>query len=75
MKTHKKARRVAGLASVGALSRLVVASNDRALLGIDAPAGALGVELGEALERLKMCGDCRVVDIYSNPSETQITDL
>ena len=30
---------------------------------------------GEALERLKMCGDCRVVDIYSNPSETQITDL
>ena len=30
---------------------------------------------GEALERLKMCGDCRVVDIYSNPGETKITDL
>lgn len=30
---------------------------------------------GEALERLKMCGDCRVIDIYSNPSETKITDL
>ena len=30
---------------------------------------------GEALERLKMCGDCRVVDIYSNPGETRITDL
>jgi len=29
---------------------------------------------GEALERLKMCGDCRVVDIYSNPGETRITD-
>ena len=30
---------------------------------------------GEALERLKMCGDCRVVDIYSNPGETRISDL
>ena len=30
---------------------------------------------GEALQRLKMCGDCRVIDIYSNPSEVRITDL
>jgi ferredoxin len=30
---------------------------------------------GEALERLKMCGDCRVVDLYSNPGETRIHDL
>jgi ferredoxin len=30
---------------------------------------------GEALERLKMCGDCRVIDIYSNPGEARITDL
>jgi ferredoxin len=30
---------------------------------------------GDALERLKMCGDCRVVDIYTNPGETRITDL
>jgi hypothetical protein len=30
---------------------------------------------GDALERLKMCGDCRVVDIYSAPNETRITDL
>lgn len=30
---------------------------------------------GEALERLKMCGDCRVVDIYSNPGETRISDM
>jgi ferredoxin len=29
---------------------------------------------GEALERLKMCGDCRVVDIYSNPNQSKITD-
>jgi ferredoxin len=30
---------------------------------------------GEALERLKMCGDCRVIDIYSSKNEVRITDL
>jgi ferredoxin len=30
---------------------------------------------GDALERLKMCGDCRVIDIYSSSKETKITDL
>lgn len=30
---------------------------------------------GAALERLKMCGDCRVVDIYSADNEMKITDL
>ena len=30
---------------------------------------------GEALERLKMCGDCRVIDIYSATNEVKITDL
>jgi ferredoxin len=30
---------------------------------------------GAAFERLKMCGDCRVIDIHSNPNETRITDL
>lgn len=30
---------------------------------------------GAALERLKMCGDCRVVDIYSADNEVKITDL
>ncbi len=30
---------------------------------------------GEALERLKMCGDCRVIDIYSASNEAKITDL
>jgi ferredoxin len=30
---------------------------------------------GEALERLKMCGDCRVIDIYSAQNESKITDL
>jgi ferredoxin len=30
---------------------------------------------GAALERLKMCGDCRVIDIYSADNESRITDL
>lgn len=30
---------------------------------------------GAALERLKMCGDCRVIDLYSSQNETKITDL
>ena len=30
---------------------------------------------GDALERLKMCSDCRVIDLYSAQNETKITDL
>ena len=30
---------------------------------------------GAAAERLKMCGDCRVIDIHTNPNEMRITDL
>lgn len=30
---------------------------------------------GKAAQRLKMCGDCRVVDLHSDPNETRITDL
>ncbi len=30
---------------------------------------------GAAAERLKMCGDCRVIDLYSNPNESKIGDL
>ncbi len=30
---------------------------------------------GAAAERLKMCGDCRVIDIHTNPNELKITDL
>jgi ferredoxin len=30
---------------------------------------------GAAAERLKMCSDCRVIDIHTNPSEVKITDL
>ncbi|QKO23911.1 4Fe-4S binding protein [Rhodoferax sp. BAB1] len=48
------------------------------LKGIEAMLGKLAghsMFQGEALERLKMCGDCRVIDIYSNPNESKITDL
>ena len=30
---------------------------------------------GAAAERLKMCGDCRVIDLHSNPDEVRITEL
>ena len=30
---------------------------------------------GHAAERLKMCADCRVIDIHTNPDEVRITDL
>jgi len=30
---------------------------------------------GDAARRLRMCSDCRVVDIFSNSNETKITDL
>ena len=30
---------------------------------------------GEALQRLKMCGDCRVIDIYASSNEIKISDL
>jgi ferredoxin len=30
---------------------------------------------GAAADRLKMCGDCRVIDMHTDPSEVRITDL
>ena len=30
---------------------------------------------GAAAQRLKMCGDCRVIDMHRNPNEVRITDL
>lgn len=30
---------------------------------------------GAALDRLKMCADCRVIDLYTAPNEVRITDL
>ncbi len=48
------------------------------LKGIEAMLGKLAghsMFQGGALERLKMCGDCRVIDIYSADNESRITDL
>jgi hypothetical protein len=48
------------------------------LKGIEAMIGKLAGHAmfqGAALDRLKMCGDCRVIDIYSSPTEARITDL
>jgi ferredoxin len=30
---------------------------------------------GTAIERLKMCADCRVIDLYTDPNEVRITNL
>jgi ferredoxin len=46
--------------------------------GIEAMLGRLAghsMFQGAALERLKMCGDCRVIDIHSASNEHRITDL
>jgi ferredoxin len=48
------------------------------LKGIEAMLGKLAghsMFQGAALERLKMCGDCRVIDIHTSSNETKITDL
>ncbi|CAN5890239.1 4Fe-4S binding protein [soil metagenome] len=37
--------------------------------------GAHPMFQGAAAERLRMCGDCRVIDIHSNAGEVRITDL
>ncbi len=45
---------------------------------IEAMLGKLGSHSmfqGAAFERLKMCSDCRVIDIYSAPDESSINDL
>jgi hypothetical protein len=30
---------------------------------------------GAAAERLKMCGECRVIDIHTDPDEVRITQI
>jgi hypothetical protein len=48
------------------------------LKAIEAMIGKVGSHAafaGDAQQRLRMCGDCRVVDIFSNPNEVKITDL
>ena len=48
------------------------------LKGVEAMLGKLAGHAmfqGAALERLKMCGDCRVIDIYSATDESRIDNL
>ncbi len=48
------------------------------LKGIESMLGKLAGHAmfqGAAADRLKMCGDCRVIDIYSADSEVKITDI
>ncbi len=47
------------------------------LKGIESMIGKLAghsMFQGAAAERLKMCGDCRVIDIHTHPDEVRITD-
>ncbi len=37
--------------------------------------GAHPMFQGAAADRLRMCGDCRVIDIHSHPNEVRITEL
>jgi len=46
--------------------------------GIEAMVAKIGQHpafAGDQGRRLRMCSDCRVVDMFSNPDETRITDL
>ncbi|MDH5330403.1 MAG: 4Fe-4S binding protein, partial [Aquincola sp.] len=48
------------------------------LKGIEAMISKVGSHAafaGDAAQRLRMCSDCRVVDIFSNTNEVKITDL
>ncbi|QHE88783.1 4Fe-4S dicluster domain-containing protein [Hydrogenophaga sp. BPS33] len=47
----------------------------RAIEAMMAKLGGHAAFQGAAAERLKMCSDCRVIDLYSNPDEQRITDL
>ena len=48
------------------------------LKAIELMVGKLGAHpmfQGAGADRLRMCGDCRVIDIHSSPNEVRITDL
>lgn len=47
----------------------------KAIEGMLTKLGGHAMFQGAALERLKMCGDCRVIDMYSSSGESRITDL
>ena len=37
--------------------------------------GAHAMFQGAAADRLRMCGDCRVIDLHTDPGEVKITDF
>ena len=47
----------------------------QAIEAMIAKIGAHPAFQGRAADRLKMCSDCRVIDIHTNPAEVRITDL
>lgn len=47
----------------------------RAIESMIAKVGHHAAFAGDAAQRLRMCSDCRVVDIFSNTNEVKITDL
>lgn len=47
----------------------------KAIEGMMLKLGAHPMFQGAAARRLQMCGDCRVIDLHSNPNEVRITDL
>jgi ferredoxin len=47
----------------------------RAIESMISKVGSHAAFQGAAAPRLRMCGDCRVVDIFSNSNEVKITDL
>ena len=47
----------------------------RAIEAMIAKVGSHAAFAGDAQQRLRMCSDCRVVDIFSNANEVRITDL
>jgi Fe-S-cluster-containing hydrogenase component 2 len=73
-----KARGAAGAARGGALCCVRCGKpfgTLRAIEGMIAKLAGHPAFQGAAAERLKMCGDCRVIDIHTNPNEVKITDL
>jgi ferredoxin len=47
----------------------------RAIEGMVAKLAGHAMFQGAGAERLKMCADCRVIDMHTNPNEVRITDL
>ena len=47
----------------------------KAIEAMVAKLGGHAMFQGRAAERLKMCGECRVIDIHTDPDEVRITQI